>query len=121
MAEGEHARGWWIAFGAVAALAVVVTVLAYSGRLPPRFFEADKHIHFAAAGMLAFTLDRATRGRSLRWPAMLLVLFAVDEIAQRLSVHRSSTFGDYAADVAGVVAFTALSRVISKARRAKPA
>lgn len=121
MPEGEHTRRWWIAFAVVALFAVTLSVLAYSGRLSQDFFQADKQIHFAIAGLLAFTLDRATGARSLRAAIALLAVFAVDELTQRLSVNRSSTFGDYAADAAGVLLFTGLSRLLSKARRAKPA
>lgn len=115
MAEGEHARRWWIAFAGVAAFAIGLSAFAYAGRLPPEFFEADKAIHFGIAGALAFCLDRATGARSLKWMLALLLLFALDEVAQRLSVHRSSNLGDYAADVAGVLSCTALSRLWSKA------
>lgn len=122
MPEGEHARARrsWIAFVVVVAFAFVLSVLAYTGRLLPKVFEADKEIHFVIAGLLAFFLDRATGARSLKWNAGLLAVFAADELLQRFSVNRSSSIADYAADVAGVVAFTALARVWSKARRAKP-
>jgi hypothetical protein len=96
-------------------------VLAYAGRLPSEFFEADKPIHFVVAGLLASSLDRATGARSLKWVAALVVVFAIDEVAQRLSVNRSSSILDFAADVGGVVCFTTVARWLSKARRAKPA
>ena len=118
MAEGERTWPWWVGFGAVVTFASTLSVLAYAGRLPPELFEADKAIHFTIAGLLAFFLDRATRARSLKWIVALLVLFGLEELAQRWSPNRSSSIADYAADLAGVVIFTSLSRIAfrSKAR-----
>lgn len=121
MAEGEHARGWWIAFALACVSTCVLSGFAYAGRLPPAFFTADKEIHFTVAGTLAFLLDRATGARSFRWILGLLAVFAADEIMQRFSINRSSNFADYAADLAGVLVFVTGSRLFSKARRAKPA
>jgi hypothetical protein len=120
MARGERTWPWWVGFGATTALALTLSVLAYAGVLPPRFFQADKAIHFSIAGLFALFLYRATRARSL-WPiGALLVVFALEETAQLLSVHRSASIYDYAADVAGVIAFTTLGW-ISKTRGAKSA
>lgn len=121
MAERERTWKWWIAFAAVAAFAFALTAFAYAGQLPGQFFERDKPVHFAIAGLLAFCLDRATGARSLKWILALLVVLAIEEYTQRFSVHRSSSFLDYAADVAGVACLTALSRVLSKPARAKSA
>ena len=118
MAEGEHARRWWIAFAAVCAIAIWMSWRAYHDDVPDAFRAYDKVAHFCFAGAFAFTLHRAT-GRL--WPlAVLLVVFGIDELAQMASIYRTSSIADYAADVAGVVVFTLLAR-ISKTRRAKPA
>jgi hypothetical protein len=120
MAEREHARRWWLAFAAVSALAIWMSWRAYHEDVPEAFRAYDKVVHFLFAGAFAFTLHRATGRRSL-WPnAALLVVFGLDELAQMSSIHRTASFGDYAADVAGVVVFTMLAR-ISKTARAKPA
>jgi hypothetical protein len=120
MAEGERTWHWWAGFMAVAIVALYLTWRAYHEDLPDLFRAYDKIIHFTVAGSFAFFLHRATRRRSL-WPvAGLLAIFGLEELAQILSVHRTASFGDFAADVAGVVAFTLLAR-ISVPRRAKPA
>lgn len=120
MAERERTWPWWIAFGAVAALASWFTWRAYHDVVPDLFRDYDKVVHFSFAGAFAFTLRRATARRSL-WPiAGLLVVFGIEEVAQGASVHRTSSILDYAADVVGVVLFTALAS-ISKPARAKPA
>jgi hypothetical protein len=118
MSERERRWPWWVGFGVTAAFALFLTVLAYAGRLPPELFERDKAIHFGIAGLLAFFLDRATGARSVKFGVALLLLFGVEELAQGFSVYRTSSIADYAADVAGVVVFSGLSRALSKSRRA---
>ena len=120
MAERERTWPWWIGFAAVSALALWFTWRAYHDDVPDLFRAYDKAVHFSFAGGLAFFLHRATGRRSL-WPVFgLLVVFGAEEIAQRASIHRTSSILDYAADVGGVVVFTLLAR-ISKPARAKPA
>lgn len=122
MADGERTGKWWLGLGVVATFALVLTAFAYAGRLSSALIEADKAIHFTVAGLLAFFLHRATAPRSTRWIIALLAVIGAEEIAQRLSVNRSSSIFDYAADVAGVVVFVSASRRFfgSKAGRTKP-
>jgi hypothetical protein len=120
MAERERTWPWWIAFTVVGAAALWFTWNAYHDEVPDLFRAHDKVVHFTFAGAFAFTLRRATRRKTL-WPiAGLLVVFGLEELAQRASIHRTSSILDYAADVLGVVVFTALAS-ISKPAGPKPA
>ncbi|HVY46102.1 MAG TPA: VanZ family protein [Minicystis sp.] len=109
------------AFAAWLALVVAVSIGAYAGALPtslPAVPGADKVGHFFLIGGLVFFLDAALARRDVgrrgvRVPlaaVLVLVPAAIEEYLQRLSPRRSSSFGDYAADVAGVAALTWLSR-----------
>jgi hypothetical protein len=124
MAERERTWPGRIGFAAVSALALWFTWRAYHDDVPDLFRVYDKVVHFSFAGGLAFFLHRSTERRSL-WPiAGLLVIIGAEEIAQRASIHRTSSIWDYAADVGGVVVFTLLSRLsvrTSKPAGAKPA
>ncbi len=108
-------------FFAWAALVVAISAGAYTGLLPtslPSFEGADKIGHFFLIGGLGFFLDGALRRRALTKrpfeiplaPVAVLVVAGVEEYLQRLSPRRDSSFGDFAADVAGVIALTYLSR-----------
>jgi hypothetical protein len=129
MAEGESTWPWRIGFVAVGCLALWLTWRAYHEALPDFMRDYDKIVHFTIGGLLAFFLDGAVGRRSLvvrghaisASSVVLLVIFGAEELAQRWSVHRTASFADYAADVAGVVVLTWLSRRLSEALRAKPA
>jgi VanZ family protein len=103
---------WWAGFCFVTAVALYLTFRAYQEGLPSVFLlpGADKVAHFWIAGLLAFFLDGALARRRVftHVPlAALLVLVptGLEEIAQRFSIHRTSSIWDYAADVVGVVVF----------------
>lgn len=128
MTEGERPAAprtwpWWAGFFAVVGVALRLSLLAYEERLPEMLRELDKVVHFTMAGLLAFFLDGALRQRAfalgrLRLPVAgtaLLLVVGIEEYLQRYSVHRTSSFGDYAADVAGVVVLTWLSRRVGRA------
>lgn len=120
MTEGERTWPWWVGFAGVSAVALFFTWRAYHEDVPDLFRAYDKAVHFTIAGAFAFFLHRATRRRSLMPMAALLVVFGGEELLQSLSVHRTASFGDFAADVLGVVVGTLLAR-LSKPRGAKPA
>src|SRR5688500_2726433 len=113
---------WWIGFVAVLAFAVYITLRAYAIGLPDifRFHYFDKAAHFVTAGLLAFFLDGALRRRTLfatgnitvpLAAALVLVPAGVEEYLQRFApTLRTSSFWDFAADVAGVVVLIPLSR-----------
>lgn len=112
---------WWAGFLAVGSLAALLTCLAYVEGLPRIFALAgvDKIVHFTLAGLLAFFLDGALQRRAVRRAgstaiplAAVLVLApaGLEEFLQRYAVVRTSSFWDFAADVAGVLVFIPLSR-----------
>jgi len=117
-------RRWWIGFFAMVAFAIYMTFRAYREGLPAIFERpyVDKVAHFSVAGLLAFFLDPALRRRSLalariRVPlaaALVLVPAGIEEFLQRYATFRTASFGDFAADVAGVLVFIPLSRRISR-------
>lgn len=112
---------WWAGVLVIGAIAGYLTLLAYAERLPEAFRLPffDKGVHFAAAGMLAFFLDGALRRRTLvvvsgfavpLSAALILVPAGIEEYLQRYAVTRTSSLGDFAADVAGVALLITLSR-----------
>jgi VanZ family protein len=121
-----HRARWWAGFACVAALASVLSALAYLDRLPGvfRVEGVDKVFHFALAGALAFFLDGALGRRALPLPfhltlargavplAAVLVLLpaGIEEYLQRYAITRTSSGWDFAADVAGVAVLIPLSR-----------
>jgi hypothetical protein len=116
-----------ICFAGVAATVVFVSILAYA-HLVPNWVSArniDKILHFTMGGVLAFFLDRTLRQRRAwggRWApplssVLVLVPVGIDEYLQRFSSARSSSWGDFAADVAGIVVCTVLSRRLLQNRR----
>ena len=72
--------------------------------------------------MVSFFLDGALRRRMIRIAGLAVPLAAVlflvpagiEEFLQRYSIHRSSSLGDFAADVAGVAVFVWLSRRVGR-------
>lgn len=113
---------WWTGLLLVAAGAAYMSSLAYAEGLPEIFRvvpQFDKVVHFTVAGLLAFFLDGALGRRTLFAGSRVAVPLAavavlapagVEEYLQRYSTHRTSSIWDFAADVAGVVVFVALSR-----------
>lgn len=129
LAEGAPPRVgpvvWWFGLGATSFVAACSTWIVYREGLPERFAaipELDKALHLGMAGALAFFLDGVLRRRALRVgrssvplaAVLLLVPAGIEEFFQRYSVHRSSSLGDFAADVAGVAIFIWLSRRIGR-------
>lgn len=112
----------WLA--PVAVLGIVTTsALAYAGGLPSVFSHvrhADKGLHFLLVGSLALWFvawfgDR--RWTRLRLPLAVLLpgtLASVEEVAQHLSPRRTPDWGDWLADVLGLVAFWLVARLLFK-------
>lgn len=102
----------------------VLSLIAYKEGLP--FDEIlpnlDKAVHFSVGGALAFFLDGVLRRRAVRLGplavplAALLVLVpaGIEEFLQRYSPNRTSSFADFAADVAGVAFGVWLSRRLGR-------
>ncbi len=94
-----------------------IGVTAYRGGLPKWIMVVpyyDTITHFVLVGMFGFFLDGSFAHKplssSLRspWiprlgPAIALVIATTEEIAQRLSPRRSSTFSDFAANTMGIL------------------
>jgi len=114
---------WWFGLAGSAIVAAVLSLVSYTEGLPfDQLPHLDKVVHFGLGGTLAFFLDGALRRRMLRIGpvaapvAAILVLLpaGIEEFLQRYSIHRSSSLGDFAADVAGVSFFVWLSRRVSR-------
>jgi hypothetical protein len=99
------------------AAVIAIAVGAYTGALPtslPAFPHADLVGHALLIGLLAMLVDGALGWRALveraRWlhlgPALVLLVAGLEEWAQRFSPRRTSSWSDFAADVAGVLLFS---------------
>lgn len=106
-------------------MVVMIGAGAYLGILPtgiqaiPHF---DLVMHLILIGGVGFFLDGALDHRPLlgRWwslgGTLVLIVAGIEEWAQRFSPRRSSSFSDYAADIAGVILFVWLARKVGKLR-----
>lgn len=105
-------------------IVVTASVCAYTGKLPGWFGagNTDKGLHFAMAATLAFFTDGVLAGRGITRgrfalplsTIVVLVPLGLEEYLQRLSVVRSSSIWDFAADVLGVFAGTLASRGVAR-------
>lgn len=116
---------WWLGLVTMLLVSGLLSLSAYREGLPAvfeRVVHLDKALHFTLAGGLAFFLDGVLRRRvarvgGLAVPLSALALLgplAVEELLQRFSVNRSSSLGDYLADVAGVSTMIWLSRRVDR-------
>ncbi len=114
---------WWLGLIACVLVGASLSIVSYAEGLPfDQVPQLDKVVHFGLGGALAFFLDGVLRRRMLRIGPIALPLAAVlvlvpagiEEFLQRYSVNRTSSFGDYAADVVGVTFFVWLSRRASR-------
>lgn len=114
---------WWLGLGTSVLVAASLSLVSYAEGLPfDQLPQLDKAVHFGMGGALAFFLDGVLRRRMLRVGRLALPLAAVlillpagiEEFLQRYSIYRTSSFGDFAADVAGVAFFIWLSRRIGR-------
>ncbi len=115
-----------VGFALQLALVTVVGTLAYLGALPVLFVRVQRYdelCHAVLIGALAFFLDGVLRYRPLlrsraQWlrlaPVLVLVVAAVEELAQALSPRRSASWSDFAADLAGVVVASWLSHWLGR-------
>jgi hypothetical protein len=117
----ESTRVWWLGFAAAVATAMLASVFAYDGMIPSWLGEnpVDKVLHCTGAATLAFFLDgglarrRFFRTRVPLASVLLLVPIGIEEYCQRFSEHRSSSLGDFAADVVGVALGILVSRRVA--------
>ena len=114
---------WWFGLGGSVLVAAVLSLVSYAEGLPfDQLPHLDKAVHFGLGGALAFFLDGVLRRRMLRVgpvgvplaAALILVPAGIEEFLQRYSSNRTSSFGDFAADVAGVTFFVWLSRRVGR-------
>jgi len=81
----------------------------------------DKLGHFGLIGLLALAADAAAKRHDLRLgrlaiptaPLVVLVLVAAEELSQIAMVTRTFDLLDFAADVAGIVAFVSVGRWVA--------
>ncbi len=123
-ARRRHLRFWRGALALYLALPVTIGAGAYLRLLPtelPRFPHADQLGHMVLIGLAAPLADGALGRRTVarRWlplgPALVAVVACCEELAQALSPVRSCSWLDAGADLAGIVIFTALGRLLSGA------
>lgn len=94
----------------MAFVCVGASVFAYTGHLRIEALgvpHLDLLGHFLLIGLLAFFADGLLGHRALTpmlraGPLLVLTAAATDEVLQRLSRHRHSTWSDFVADVLGV-------------------
>ena len=114
---------WWFGLLGSGLVAAVLSLVSYSEGLPfDQVPHLDKAVHFGLGGALAFFLDGVLRRRMVRVgplaaplaALMVLVPAGIEEFLQRYAINRTSSLGDFSADVAGVTVFVWLSRRVSR-------
>lgn len=131
-------RRWTLALAAgYGAILATIVVLADTDRLTAvhAFVHAlplgDKLGHLVLMGGLAFVVELATGGRTVRLPgvrlagsrvragsAVVLALVVLEELSQRWVPSRSFDYGDLAADVVGIAIGGALGARLAAQRAA---
>ena len=112
------------------ALIVAIAAGAYAGVLPTQIKVLpfyDLVMHFLLVGMFGFFLDAALAHRPIvaapfvprLGPAIALLLAAAEEYLQRLSPRRSSSWGDFAANAAGILVCAWLAKRLTMSRAAR--
>jgi VanZ family protein len=107
-------RRYRIALAAQLALVALIDLGAYTGHIPTQIYWIpfyDKIMHFLLVGVFGALLDGALAHRAIvRVPfvprvgsAITLVLAGAEEYLQRLSPRRNSSWGDLAANYAGIL------------------
>jgi VanZ family protein len=125
-------RLWFAGFLAHSAMVVLISIGAYTGRLPnaiPSIPHLDLLGHAILIGGLAFFLDGALGYRRLLAgsafprlaPVLILIGAGVEEYLQRLSPRRESSLSDFAADVIGVCLLCWASQRVHEAITARRA
>jgi VanZ family protein len=120
------------AFWIVLAACVAASLLAYRGALRLEGVgipHLDFYAHLTMMGLLAFFADGMARSRRLAFvplgPAIVLLVASTDEVLQRLSAYRSSSWSDFIADTIGVtlgaLVAARIARVTARRDRATPA
>ena len=113
-------RFWITGFAAILSVCVLASCLAYSGALRLSALgipHLDFFAHLVFMGLLAFFADGLFAHRAMAralplGPVLVLAAAATDEVLQRFSANRSSSWSDFVADVVGVtVAAVLASRV----------
>lgn len=119
----------WAMFVTTLGVVALLSLYAYTDRMPAFLGTNDKAFHFCLGALLAGSLDGALERRSFRLPgtrsplfvlplaSLLLVPMALEEYAQRWARFRSSSLFDFAADVLGVALGLALSRALFRSPR----
>lgn len=98
-------------------LIALIGVGAYTGHLPTELRHvkhADKLVHAVGIGAIAFFLEGVLDLRPLfkgisqprLAPVIVIAAAGAEEYLQRFSARRSSSWGDFIADVIGVVLFS---------------
>lgn len=127
MVERPGRVNWGWLFWPQAALAMVVTEMAYLGLLPWRLLEwplADKVLHFTLFGLIVFWLNFLWEGKAIRlgqWLIPLAVLLpltlaSTEEVAQAWSPLRTASIFDWLCDLGGMLFFWWLSRKLCTSR-----
>lgn len=103
-------RFWVVGFVAIFAGCLAASCLAYGGLIRLEVLgvpHLDFVAHLVFIGLLAFFADgligeRPAFGALRLGPALVLAAAAADEVLQRFSANRSSTWSDFVADAIGV-------------------
>jgi undecaprenyl-diphosphatase len=124
-ASTQAQPGWRWLLWPQAAIAAIVTHIAYLDILPRRLLAwpmSDKVLHFLLFGAIVFWLNLWLNGRTARlgrWAIPLAILLplliaSAEEIAQFWSPLRSASLSDWVSDLAGMLFFWWLSSWLMK-------
>ena len=113
-------------------LVILIVISAYLGKVPKMpqgwLIPSDMIGHFVLIGLIAFFLDGVWQFRPLipgkmlylrLAPVVILAVAGLEEIAQRFSPRRTSSWEDFLGDVGGVLFFSWCAKYVAHRYGAK--
>lgn len=117
---------WKYGFFIHLSIVTIIVVSAYLGIIPSVFTVipfSDLIGHALLIGLLAFYLDGLLNFRPLipgkftflrLAPILILLISAIEELAQSFSSRRTSSMWDFTADITGIILLSCLAKLIGR-------
>lgn len=107
-------KSWRVLTIIYSAILASITYMAYRNTLPTEYINyphLDKVGHFILVGFAAFLFHKLFKGKKIiknkiaLGPLLVMLIFAIDEYAQKFSAVRTCSLYDFMANTSGVVFF----------------
>ncbi len=121
-------KRWGIVLLCYLAFLVIISILAYNRMIPSVIAKIpyyDSIGHFLLFGIATFITHRALKRRIVHifhlliplGPFIIVPLVIADEMIQKLSIYRTSSYSDFIADVCGIIFFYYLDELLFRRKK----